>query len=415
MLQIRSCVAVAVLATTLHAAEPLTLDQALDLAERNHPQLQAGSAQVDLAAAGIITAKAYPNPESSLLAGRQTATVPIDLGGPITGTSYFYAFSQPLELGALRPSRLQLALRGRESSEFALSEIRLGVLSTVRRAFYQVLHRKREIQLAGERLRMVEDLRRRVQVRVDVGEAGRLELLRAEAEAAIARTLANSAQLQLVTALSQFRAAVAAPLAPDIDLQGEFDAAAQVPPLDDLRREVLERHPSLALGQSEVRRADARIDYELALRRPQPLLRTEIDVNPGSPNYRLGIAIPMPFWNRREGPIAEAAAARRQTDRLAQAQQIEILASLEGAYGRYQVAGQQIASYEQGVLREADQALQGAETAYQLGERGIIEVLDAQRVLHTVRFDYLTAQYERQQAMIDIDQLRAIQLRRPIP
>jgi cobalt-zinc-cadmium efflux system outer membrane protein len=296
-----------------------------------------------------------------------------------------------------------------------LSEIRLGVLSAVRRSFYQVLHRKREIQLSEERLRMVEDLRRRIQVRVDVGEAGRLELLRAEAEAAIARTLANSAQLQLVTSLSQFRAAVAAPLAPDIDLQGEFDTTTQVPPLEDLRRDVLERHPSLALAQSEIRRADSRLSYELAQRRPQPLLRTEIDWQPDNPSYRAGIAIPMPFWNRREGPIAEAAAARRQTERLAQARQIEILAAVESAYGRYQVAGQQISAYEQGVLREADLALQGAETAYQLGERGIIEVLDAQRVLHTVRFDYLTAQYERQQALLDIDQLRAIELRRPIP
>jgi len=250
---------------------------------------------------------------------------------------------------------------------------------------------------------------------VDVGEAGRLELLRAEAEASMARTLANSAQLQLVTALAQFRAAVAAPLAPDVDLQGEFDTAASVPPLDDLRREVLERHPALALGQSEVRRADARVNYEVAQRRPQPLVRTEIDWAPDNPSYRAGIAIPMPFWNRREGPIAEAMAARRQTERLAQARQIEILALLEGAYGRYQVAGQQITAYEQSVMREADLALQGAETAYQLGERGILEVLDAQRILHTVRYDYLTAQYERQQALLDIDELRATQLRRPIP
>jgi len=411
MIRIRWCAAVAMVATALHAADTLTLDQALDLAERSHPHLQAGSAQVDLAVAGITSAKAYPNPESAILAGRQTARVP----EAIPGQSYFYSFSQPLELGSLRPSRVQLAQRGRESSEIALSEIRLGVLSSVRRAFYHALHRKSEIQLAAERLRMIEDLRRRIQVRVDVGEAGRLELLRAEAEASMARTLANSAQLQLVTALAQFRAAVAAPLAPDVDLQGEFDTAASVPPLDDLRREVLERHPALALGQSEVRRADARVNYEVAQRRPQPLVRTEIDWAPDNPSYRAGIAIPMPFWNRREGPIAEAMAARRQTERLAQARQIEILALLEGAYGRYQVAGQQITAYEQSVMREADLALQGAETAYQLGERGILEVLDAQRILHTVRYDYLTAQYERQQALLDIDELRATQLRRPIP
>ena len=79
------------------------------------------------------------------------------------------------------------------------------------------------------------------------------------------------------------------------------------------------------------------------------------------------------------------------------------------------MAGQQIVAYEQAAMRYSDRALKGDETAYQLGEGGILEVLDAQRILHTVRYDYLTAQYERQQALLDIDELRATQLRRPIP
>ena len=151
----------------------------------------------------------------------------------------FFYFSQPLELGPLRATRIQLAQRGRDSSEIALTEIRLGVLSRVRRSFYQVLRRKRQIQLAMERLRMVEDLHRRIQVRVEVGEAGRLELLRAEAEAATARTLANSAQLELVTAMAQFRAAVAAPLSPDFDLQGDLDPA---PPTLSLEQQIGRAH-----------------------------------------------------------------------------------------------------------------------------------------------------------------------------
>jgi cobalt-zinc-cadmium efflux system outer membrane protein len=266
-----------------------------------------------------------------------------------------------------------------------------------------------------ERLRMVEDLHRRIQVRVEVGEAGRLELLRAEAEAATARTLANSAQLELVTAMAQFRAAVAAPLSPDFDLQGDLDPAPPTLSLEQLRQEVMEKNPSLALAQSEIRRADARLTYEVAQRRPQPDVRTEVDYQPGNPSYRAGVAIPLNIFNKRQGPIAEATAAIRQVDRLAQAQRIELLTALEGAYGRYQLAGQQILAIEQGVLTEASQALDAAETAYQLGERGILEVLDAQRVLYSVRVDYMTAQYERQDALIEIDQLRAVDLRRPMP
>ncbi len=412
MLRIRTCVVLVVLTNALlAAAETLTLDEALNLADRAHPSLQAGAAQIDVAQAGITTARAYPNPETGVMAGRQTAGLP----GNYAGKSFFYYFSQPLELGKLRPSRIEFAQRGRDSSLIALTEIRLGVLSRVRHSFYQVLRRKSQIQLAEERMKMVQDLHRRIQVRVEVGEAGRLELLRAEAEAATARTLANSAQLELITALSQFRAAVASPLPSDLDLQGALDATPPPLSLEDLRQEVLDRNPTLALAQSEVSRADANLNYQVAQRRPQPALRTEADYQPGNPSYRAGIGIPLPFWNRFQGPIAEAAASIRVADRLARAQQIELLSALEGAYGRYRVAGQQILAYEQGVLREASQALDAAETAYQLGERGILEVLDAQRVLYGVRFDYMTAQYERQDALLEIDQLRAIDLRRAVP
>jgi cobalt-zinc-cadmium efflux system outer membrane protein len=396
---------------TASAAEKLTLDQALDLADRSHPELQASLAQVDVARAGITTARAYPNPEAGVLAGRQFARIP----GAVAGADFFYTFSQPLELGQLRPARVKFAQAGVESSQYFLSETRLAILSAVRRTAYDVLHWRREIALANENLQLVEDLRRRVQVRVQVGEAGTVELNRAEAEVAAARTVANNAQLQLVTAMAQFRAAVGAPLAPDVDLEDPAPLTPQLPPLDQLRQEAINRHPALALARSELRRAEARVNYEKALRRPQPALRTEAETLPDNPTVRVGIAIPVPFWNRREGPIAEAIAAVRQADRIAQARQIQILAALEGAYGRYQVAGQQIASFEQGVLRDAQLALQGAETAYQLGERGIIEVLDAQRVLRTARQDYLNAQYEQRSAQLEIDQLRAEDLRRPIP
>jgi cobalt-zinc-cadmium efflux system outer membrane protein len=71
------------------------------------------------------------------------------------------------------------------------------------------------------------------------------------------------------------------------------------------------------------------------------------------------------------------------------------------------VAGQQLAAFEQGLIQEAEEALRAAEAAYRLGERGILEVLDAQRVLRTVRLDLLNAQYDRQAALVDLDEVEA--------
>lgn len=400
------------LASALHGrTEVLTLDRAIELADRHHPLLQAGAAQIEAARAGVLTARAYPNPEAAALAGGQSYRVP----GNVAGVVSSFSFTQPLELGPLRPARIEHAERGRESSERSLEGIRLGVLSGVRRAFFQALRKQGEIGILGENLRLVEEFRKRIQVRVEVGEAGRLELIRADAELATARTAANSARLQYVALLSQLRAAVGASLDTDITPEGSLDPPVNLPALDAVRQQVIDRHPALALAQAEVRRAQARLTLETAQRRPQPALRAEIDRPPDTPTYRVGLAIPLPFWNRREGPIAEAVAQSRQMRALAESRRIEILAALDSAYGRYEVASQQLAAFEQGLLREAEEGLRAAETAYRLGERGILEVLDAQRVLRTVRLDFLNARFDRQAALIDLDELRAVELRKAVP
>jgi cobalt-zinc-cadmium efflux system outer membrane protein len=101
----------------------------------------------------------------------------------------------------------------------------------------------------------------------------------------------------------------------------------------------------------------------------------------------------------------------RTVNSLARARELDILTALEGAYERYIAAGQQVSLFGEGLSREAEAALRAAESAYQLGERGILEVLDAQRLLRSVRLNLLGAQYDRQAALIDLDELRARDLR----
>ncbi len=396
------------LGATAVSAEKLTLEQAFAMAEQNNPQLRVGTAQIDAARAGMVTAKAYPNPEAGYMAGRQHAR----MLGAVPGAAQMYSFTQPLETRGVRETRLRVAEFGRVSSEFALAEVRIGVRAAVKQSFYQVLRRQGEIEILQENLKLVEDLRHRIQVQVEVGEAARLELVRADAEVASARNAARSGQLRLVTALSALRAAVSAPLDASLEPVGSLDPPAVLPGLAALRADVLDRYPALAQVKAEIQRAEARLKNEVALKRPQPSIRGEFEQQPDTGLYRVGISLPLPLWNRRQGPIGEATAALEQTKAAAEWRRIEITAALEGAYGRYEVAGQQVTAFQEGVLRQSEAALEAAEAAYRFGERGIIEVLDAQRVLRSARLDYLNAQYDRQSALIDLEQLRAVDLGR---
>lgn len=80
---------------------------------------------------------------------------------------------------------------------------------------------------------------------------------------------------------------------------------------------------------------------------------------------------------------------------------------LEMAYQQYEIALSQVAALEGGIVRQAEAALKVAEAAYRFGERGFIEVLDAQRVYRAARAELTIARYELAAAWVEFEKLRA--------
>ena len=255
---------------------------------------------------------------------------------------------------------------------------------------------------------MVEDLRRRVEVEVNTGEKGRLELTRAEAELARARFAVRSAEIGYVNAIANLRVTIAAPADAKLEPQGEFEPRTLLPPLEQLRSTVLTAHPLIAESQADTRAAEASLDRQRALRIPQPVAFAEFENQPDLRFWRAGVTIPIPLWDRRRGQIDDARAAISQSQAVLNQRQLELIAELERAYEQYQLADQQATSLEAGSLRAAESAVDAAKAAYRFGERGIVEVLDAQRVLQNVRDDLLDAQFARQSAMVDLEKLGAV-------
>jgi cobalt-zinc-cadmium efflux system outer membrane protein len=208
---------------------------------------------------------------------------------------------------------------------------------------------------------------------------------------------------------------VGGPLPENFSIEGKLEDAVEAPPLEELKNEVLALYPALAEAQTQVRAAEARLLLEKAARKPQPGWIVEFEKMPDMWFFRSGVVVNLPFWNRRKGQIAEATARVDEAGAVVNQRRLELIAAIEAAYEEYQVANQQVASYETGVLREARAALSAAESAFRFGERGIVEVLDAQRVLRSARLDYLNAQYDRQAAMIEIERLRTSPMGRNTP
>lgn len=384
----------------------LTLDEAVAMAERQHPRLHEAAAATARAQGAARAAKAYSNPSVEVFEGEQYAR---DVPMPgVPGLLQHYAAYQPVEVPLERRTRIRAAQLATESSRYREAGAALSVAADAKHAFYDVLRRRAEVKNAKANLRLVVDLRKRVQAEVDAGEKGRLELTRAEAEVGRARFAVRTAQIELANATALLRAAIDAPADENLQPEGALKPRIALPPLSALREKVLRTHPALAQSKTDAQAAKTELAHEQALRIPQPTLFAEFENQPDQRYWRAGVSIPLPLWNRRRGEIDEARAAISQSNAVLDSRRLQLVSATERAYEQYQLADQQVTSLQSGELHAAESAVNAAKAAYRFGERGIVEVLDAQRVLQSVRGDLLSAQYARQSALIDLEELGAV-------
>ena len=389
----------------------LTLEQALALAERGSPRLRLAEAQLEAARAVGISAAQYPNPEAELLLGPHRSRVP----GGVSGNAGSVGVLQPLESSSVRTARANAAQAGVLGEQLGREDARLALRTEVKLSYFDLIRRKAEFELQLDTQSLLEQVRRRIEVLVSTGEAPRLELSRIDAEVAGAAMASNSARLRLTQALVTLRLLIGVPQPEPIEVVGSFPVLGALPEPLQLRNQMLSRHPQLLQARAGVSRAQARLEQERALRAPLPSLRATIDQDPEMRQLRLCMAWPLPLWNQRQGQIAEAQAMVAQANAIFEQRQLELVTALEYALNRYRVASEQVAAFDGGALRQAEAAVRVAEAAYRFGERGFIEVLDAQRVLRRLRLDFLEARYEQQAAMVEIDRLRAADMKELVP
>jgi len=384
----------------------LSLSDAIAMAERNSPRLREASAISQRTTSAARTARAYSNPSLEVFEGEQYARA-VSIPG-IPGLLQHYAAYQTIEIPSERRARQNAAQFQVASSRAYQQAVMFSVVADAKRAFYSALRRREQIAHAEENLQLVQDLRRRVELEVRIGEKGRLELTRAEAEMARAQFMVRSARLQYANAIALLRVAIAAPADANLDPKGDFSPSIALPPLEQMREEVLRAHPVVAQSQADIQRSQATLDLERALRIPRPTAFVEYENQPDLRFWRAGVTVPIPLWDRRRGQIGEAKAAISQSTAVLEQRRLELISALERSYEQYQLADQQVTSLESGSLRATESAVDAAKAAYRFGERGIVEVLDAQRVLQTVRGDLLDAQFARQTALVDLEELGAM-------
>lgn len=379
----------------------LNIDQLVLLVLTHSPALEVSRRTVDIASAGVTTASALPNPRMEFNTGRNSANGNSPSAGNVTGVG----LSQFIENPALRSARVDSALYGEQFSQQALRQTRNELVAQVKLRAYEYLLRKEEALAAADALGLLEQIRERVKVRVQTGETGKYELIKSDAEIVNARQREQTARLQIAQAAISLNRLAAGRLPVAWQLDAQLSDMTEVPQLDQLRQVALKENPELRVLESELERNQSRISEANASRWPGVELKVTQFREPDVRQNVVGLSVQIPLLDQKRGPRAEAIAERERTLARLEGRRAELLQQLELAWNSVEIARVRITALSEGAMRDAEAALRVAEAAYRFGERGILEVLDAQRMLRAVRQDLLLARYQLQASLIELDTL----------
>ena len=375
------------------------LGELVNIVLTHNPTLQMAQRSREQAQAGIRTAGALPNPRLEFSDGRLRPS------NGSSGNVSSWGVSQLIENPWLRSARVDAATQGLRSSEAQLGMTRGDVVAQVRLRAYELLLRIEEARAAADELVLLEQTRERVRVRVGSGEAARYEIIKAEAEFISARQRRQSAQLAVEQARIRLNQLAAGQLPVGWTLNADLgDTLAPLNP-SLLRALMLAHNPELRTLGAEQERQQARVREADASRWPGLELRYSDTREPDNQQHSVGTSIQVPLFDQKRGPRDEAQAEQLRARIRREGRLIELQLQLDAAVMTLEMTRLRVEALGTGAIRDAEAALRVAEAAYRYGERGILDVLDAQRVLRAVRADLLQARFQQHAAVIEIDLL----------
>ena len=384
---------------------PIDLPHAIEATLEQHPDLGSAQAAIDEARASLLRAQARPNPELELLTGRIHARQ----GEVATGAQHMLGLAQPLEWSTAREARQEGARQDIAGAEARARLIRMELVYQVKQAYVDALRSREVLRLTEEDVQHIEAMRDRVKTMVAVGEAPRYEAVKAEAEALAANRQVENARHKLNAARAVLRNLTGMAGDEPRPLKARLPEQLE---LKSLLAAMEQSNPRYIEARAQVAAARARVSEARADRLPPPTLRAGAEQYPDSRAWTVGLSMPIPLFDQRQGVVAGAEAQLDRALAEGRLRTMTLERELEQAYHRHRGARAQLQAIEGGLLAEAEDALRVAETAYRAGERGILDVLDARRTLRAVRLDHIHALYDTYATLFELERLSDTELLR---
>ncbi len=367
-----------------------------------HPLLLEAAARARGAAGTVTSARELPNPTFGLSAGDGR---PRD--GGATRREWGYSVELPLEFLATRGSRVAAAAASEEGSRQEVRTVRLQVLRDLRRSFVELVHAQAVVEAGAELEVQVAQLAALVRKRAERGEGRPTEVPRVEIELERLRGALERSRAVEEAQRQRLSTWLGAPLT---RAEADLSAPLPLPPLDELRERLVSSNPAIQASRARLEAAGKEASAERWERFPKFSVGAAHAEELDRVATTFSATVAIPLWNWNQGKIRQADAAvegeRARLDALSR----ELSAQVAGAWQGCAVGQAAVRRFQVEIVPRAEGSARTLGRAFELGEAGLLDVIDARRVLLDARREYLDLLLDMQNACGDLAALAGLEL-----
>ncbi|HLH32994.1 MAG TPA: TolC family protein [Terriglobia bacterium] len=382
------------------AATTLSLDNVVNTYIEKNLELQAAKYRLEWTQVDQIAARLRPNPGFTFSAEN------LGFSGP-TPTSEIYqltaTYSETIELGGKRQLREKAADASLSVAQAQFADtLRRGV-AAVKRLYFDALLARYDLEVANENQQTFQQLVQFNLARFQQGAIPEADLIKVRLERIKVDSAIKEAQLHYRQAVIRVLEQIGESAFPSNQgVRGDLNVSLVKPDLEVLRQAALNQRPDVQVADRDVEAAEARLALEQG--------RSHTDLIPYAGYRRLGsdntivagISIPLKTRDKNQAGIARAESEVKIAQKRAEIVKNRVLAEVEAAYEAYQTSRQQLETFRNELLNQADESRSIALAAYEQGATELLPVLEAQRTRADVRREYFRTLFNCQTSLIEL-------------
>lgn len=357
-----------------------------------HPDLAVAHAQWRVAEAGVITARARPNPSVSFSPSYDTQIPdnPSPWIIPVT-------FDIPLETAGKRGKRIAEAEQNAESARLAFVSAAWQIRSNVRSSLLDYSLAKRRAALLQKQFAAQTNIVRLLQGQFAAGAVSRPELTLVQIALNKSQLDLNDARSRQSDARSRLAEALGVSLEALNGINFEFDfseADAESLTSTEARSVALRERADILGALADYAATEADLRLQIAMQYPDLHLGPGYawnNGNAGDNQWTLGATLTLPILDQNQGPIAEAQARRKLAAAKFMALQAQICGQIDRAVAGVRVAREQIRTTAK-LIEAEQQQLKSAEAQVKAGAGDQQDLLNAQLELASAALTQLDNQ-----------------------